>query len=67
MTLKTYIYIQLTLAIAVTIFGCAFCLRALLSGQIFCAICFFLLGYVCGYRLLLLPTLQQLRHLRKEP
>ena len=67
MTLKTYSYIQLTLAIAVTIFGAAYCLRALLAGQVFCAICFFILGYVSGHRLLLRPTLRQLRHSGKKP
>lgn len=56
---------QFVFSVAVIIFGFSYCLRCLLNGlteaNIFYAVCFAIIGYVSGYRLLLCASLQELR------
>lgn len=57
---KIYLVGQVVFAVAVILFGVAYCLRCLFAGQIFCTVCFALIAYVSGYRLLLRASLQEL-------
>lgn len=58
---KIYLVGQVVFAAAVILFGVVYGLRCLFAGQIFCAVCFALIAYVSGYRLLLRASLQELR------
>lgn len=61
-TLTKIFYIgQVAASVAVILFGVAYCLRSLFAGQFFCALCFFVIGYVGGYRMLLRASLKELR------
>ena len=53
-------------AVAVILFGVAYGLRCLFAGQIFCTVCFALIAYVSGYRLLLRASLQELREFNSK-
>lgn len=58
---KTIYVGQVVFSVLVIIFGAAYGLRCLFSGQLFCAMCFALMGYVSGYRLLFRASVKELR------
>lgn len=58
---KTFYVGQVVFSVLVIIMGAAYGLRCLFSGQLFCAMCFAVMGYVSGYRLLFRASLQELR------
>lgn len=62
---KTFYIGQVVFSVFVIIFGFSHCLRCLLNGlteaNIFYAVCFALIGYVSGYRLLFRASVKELR------
>lgn len=56
---------QVVFSVAVITFGFSYCLRCLLNGlteaNIFYAVCFAIIGYVGGYRLLFRASVKELR------
>lgn len=58
---KIFLVAQVILAVSVVLFGAAYGLHCLFAGNIFCAVCFTLIGYVSGYRLLFLASIKELR------
>lgn len=58
---KTYHIAQVIFSVAIIILGATYSLRCLLEGNIFCAICFALIGYVSGYLLLFRASVKELR------
>lgn len=62
---KTLLLGQVVASVAVIIFGFSYCLRCLFDGlnrfNIFFAVCFALMGYVCGYLLLYRASVRELR------
>ena len=56
-----FYYGQVLFSVAVIIFGFSYSLRCLFDGNIFCAVCFAIIGYVSGYRLFLRASLKELR------
>ena len=60
-TKKIILVGQVVLAAAIIIFGFANCLRHLVDGNFFAAVCFAALGYVSGYLFLFRASSQELR------
>lgn len=59
---KAIYYIgQVLISLCVIIFGCAYGIRCLINGQIFCAVCFGIMAYVSGYLLLFRASVKELR------
>lgn len=58
---KLYLIGQVIFSALVMIFGAAYGMRCLFAGQIFCAVCFGIMGYVSGYRLLFKASMAELR------
>lgn len=58
---KIYLVGQVVLSVAVIILGISYCLRCLFDGQVFCAVCFAVIGYVSGYGLLFRASVKELR------
>lgn len=59
---KAIFYIgQVLFSLCVIITGCAYGIRCLISGQIFCAVCFGIMAYVSGYLLLFRASFAELR------
>lgn len=58
---KIYLVGQVLFSVAVILFGIVYCLRCLFAGNIFCAVCFAIIGYVSGYLLMLPTSLRELR------
>ncbi len=58
---KIYLVGQVVFSVAVMLLGFSYCLRCLFEGQIFCAVCFFIMGYVSGYLLLFRASVKDLR------
>lgn len=52
---------QTVMSVLVIMFGLGYGIRCLLSNQIFCAVCFGVMAYVCGYKLLLRASMAELR------
>lgn len=52
---------QVLLSILITLFGVFNCIRCLMAGQIFCTVCFAIIGYVSGYHFLFRASLDELR------
>ncbi len=57
--IKALLVAQLLLAAAVILTGAAFSLRCLEAGNPFAALCFALMAYIAGYRLLLTASLRE--------
>lgn len=53
MLAKAFYVGQVIMSVLVILFGVAFGIRSLANGQIFCAICFGVMAYVSGYKLML--------------
>ena len=58
---KAYYIWQVIFSVAAIIFGAFYCVRCLLISQVFCALGFAVIAYVCGYRLFLQTALRELR------
>ena len=52
---------QVVISVLVIMFGVSYTLRCLFAGQIFCAVCFAIGGYVSGYHLLFRASIKELR------
>ncbi|WP_304977074.1 hypothetical protein [Duncaniella muris] len=52
---------QVIFSVLVIMFGVSYTLRSLFAGQIFCAVCFAISGYVSGYRLFFRASIKELR------
>lgn len=52
---------QVVFSVLVIMFGVSYTLRCLFAGQIFCAVCFAIGGYVSGYHLLFRASIKELR------
>lgn len=52
---------QVIIAVGVIAFGVGYGLRRLFAGQIFCTVCFALMAYVSGYRLLFKASIKEYR------
>lgn len=52
---------QVIFSVLVIMFGVSYTLRSLFAGQIFCAVCFAIGGYVSGYHLLFRASIKELR------
>lgn len=52
---------QLIFSVIVIVAGADYSLRCLLDGQLFCAVCFAIIGYVSGYLMLFRNSLKELR------
>ena len=63
---KIYLTGQVIFSVSVIIFGIAYALRCLFAGQIFCAACFALIGYVSGYRLFFKASMAELREYKQR-
>lgn len=62
---KAYLLGQIAFSVLVIIFGAAYGLRCLLAGQTFCAVCFAIIGYVSGYRLLFKASVKEYLQFKK--
>lgn len=58
---KIYYVGQVVFSVLVILFGASYGLRCLFAGQIFCAVCFAIIGYVSGYRLFFRASVKELR------
>lgn len=58
---KAYLIGQVVFSVMMILFGATYCIRCLLANQIFCAICFAIMGYVSGYMLLFRASMAELR------
>lgn len=63
---KIYLVWQVVFAVLVILFGVAYGLRCLFAGQFFSMVCFALIAYVSGYRLLLRGSRQELREFNSK-
>lgn len=63
---KAIFYIgQVIFSLCVILIGCAYGIRCLIAGQIFCAVCFGIMGYVSGYLMLFRASVAELREFYK--
>ena len=61
-TLAKIFYVgQVVFSVLVILFGASYSLRCLFAGQIFCAVCFAIIGYVSGYLMFFRASLKELR------
>lgn len=58
---KIFLVCQLIFSVASIVFGALYGIRCLLAGQLFCAVCFAIIAYVCGYLLLFRNSVRELR------
>lgn len=59
---KAIFYIGRALfSLCIILFGCAYGIRCLINGQIFCAVCFGIMSCVSGYMLLFRASVAELR------
>lgn len=63
---KIYLIAQLTFSVLVILFGFSYGIRCLVANQIFCALCFAVIGYVSGYRLLFKASMAELREYKQR-
>ena len=63
---KIYLIAQLTFSFLVILFGVSFRIRCLVAYQIFWALCFAVIGYVSGYRLLFKASMAELREYKQR-
>lgn len=57
---KMFYLAQVIFSALVIMMGLGYGIRCMLNGQIFCAICFGVMGYVGGYHLLFRPSIAEL-------
>lgn len=58
---KIYYVGQVAMSVAIIAFGASYSIRCLLSKQIFCAVCFAVMGLVSGYLLMFRSSIKELR------
>lgn len=58
---KIYLVGQVVFSVGVIILSFSYSLRCLFDDNIICAVCFALIGYVSGYRLLFRASVKELR------
>ncbi len=63
---KAYLVSQVVFSILVMLFGASYGIRCLVADQIFCAVCFAIIGYVSGYRLLFRASVKELREFNQR-
>lgn len=62
---KIYLIAQVTFSVLVILFGFSYGIRCLVANQIFCALCFAVIGY-SGYRLLFKASMAELREYKQR-
>lgn len=63
---KAYLVSQVVFSILVMLFGASYGIRCLVADQIFCAMCFAIIGYVSSYRLLFRASVKELREFNQK-
>lgn len=58
---KIYLVGQVVFSVFVMLLSLSWCVRCLFAGQLFCAVLFFIMGYVSGYLLLFRASVKELR------
>lgn len=57
---KVFYIAQVIFSVLVVTMCIGYGIRCLLGNQIFCAVCFSIMGYVCGYRLMFRASMAEL-------
>ena len=64
--IKIYHIGQILFSVLVIFFGFVYSLRCLLCSQFFAAVCFAVIGYVCGYCLFLRASLSGFKQFKNK-